>query len=61
MSMGPVSAAVVMYAGERLLTRIFDGQLLRKGVIRKMRRLAKMLLERDTLYEVVCDAFDDMV
>jgi hypothetical protein len=61
MSMGPVSAAVAMYAAERLLARILKGQLFRKGVVRKMRRLVGMILERNNVYEVVCEAFGDMM
>jgi hypothetical protein len=58
--MGPVSTAVVLYVAERLLTRLVAGQLLRKGIARKMRRLGVMLIEWHLMYEVVCDLLDDI-
>jgi hypothetical protein len=60
LSMGPVSAAVVMYIAERAVTRIANGQLMRRGIIRKIRRLGSMVLEWHMLLEVVYDLLEDM-
>jgi hypothetical protein len=60
-SMGPISSAVAMYATERLLTRVLKGQLFRKGVLRKMRRLTKMIFEWNNICEVICEALDDVI
>jgi hypothetical protein len=60
MYMGPVSAAVVLYVAERFLSRIIAGQVLRKGVSRKLRRLRVMLTEWHVIYEVACDVLDDI-
>ncbi len=59
LSMGPVSMAVVMYAGERLLTRLVSGQLLRKGIARKIRRLTKMVLDWHVIEQIVNDYLED--
>ena len=58
--MGPVSAAVVMYIAERAVTRIANGQLMRRGIIRKIRRLGSMVLEWHMLLEVVYDLLEDI-
>jgi hypothetical protein len=58
--MGPVSMAVAMYVGERLLGRMVNGQLMRKGVARKIRRLAFMILDMHVLYEVLYDCLEDL-
>jgi Ni/Fe-hydrogenase subunit HybB-like protein len=58
--MGPVSMAVVLYVGERLLDRLVSGQLLRKGVVRKIRRLLRMILDVHVLYEMFYDYLEDI-
>ena len=60
MSMGPVSMAVAMYVGERLLGRLVAGQILRKGVARKIRRLAGMILDVHVMYEVLYECLENM-
>jgi hypothetical protein len=60
LSMGPVSMAVVLYVGERLLDRLVSGQLLRKGVVRKIRRLLRMILDVHVLYEMFYDYLEDI-
>ena len=59
-SMGPVSAAVLLYVGERALTRAVNGQLLRRGISRKIRRLVGMICQWHMIYEVVYDMLEDM-
>jgi hypothetical protein len=59
-SMGPVSAAVILYIGERALTRAVNGQLLRRGISRKIRRLVGMICHWHMIYEVVYDMLEDM-
>ena len=60
MYMGPVAAAVILYVAERLVSRLFAGQLLRKGVPRKMRRLKGMLTEVHVIHAVALDIIDDI-
>jgi hypothetical protein len=60
LSMGPVSMAIVLYVGERLIDRLMAGQLLRKGVARKMRRLMYMILDVHVMYEIFCDCLEDI-
>ena len=57
-SMGPVSASVVLYVASRLLSRIYKGQLMRKGVYRKLRRMSVLLLDYHLVYEMVLDCLD---
>jgi hypothetical protein len=58
-SMGPVTSAVALYITERIVTRIAKGQVFRKGVIRKLRRLNNMILEWHIIHEIVCDILED--
>ena len=58
--MGPVTMAVVLYVGERLLGRMVSGQLLRKGVARKIRRLVYMITDVHVLHEVLQDLLEDI-
>jgi hypothetical protein len=60
MEMGPVTTAVGLYAVERLLTRIMAGQIHRKGVIRKVRRLLSMVTEFHMMWEMMQDVIEDM-
>jgi len=60
LSMGPVTMAVVLYVGERLLGRMVSGQLLRKGVARKIRRLVYMITDVHVLQEVFQDLLEDI-
>ena len=59
--MGPISSAVVLFVFERFMKRAVAGQLLRKGVSRKIRRLRTMLTEWHMVHEVLCDLFEDLV
>jgi hypothetical protein len=52
--------AVVLYVGERLLGRMVSGQLLRKGVARKIRRLVYMITDVHVLHEVFQDLLEDI-
>ena len=58
--MGPVVAAVVMFAIERFVIRLMTGQLLRKGVPRKIRRLGKMMTQVSVISAVAHDVLDDI-
>jgi len=58
--MGPVSASVVVYVAGRLLHRVCNGQILRKGVFRKMQRMGALMVEWHLLYEVLLDCLEDM-
>jgi hypothetical protein len=58
--MGPVTASVTMYVAERVLSRLAKRQLFRKGVIRKIRYLAKMLIDFEMVYEILYDLLEDM-
>ena len=60
MSMGPVSMAVAMYVGERLLGRLVAGQIMRKGIARKIRRLTGMILDAHVMYEVLYEYLENM-
>ena len=57
--MGPVSASVLFFVAGRLLNRICNGQLLRRGVYRKMRRMGALMVEWHLVYEVVLDCLED--
>ena len=59
--MGPISSAVGLFVLERVIKRAVAGQLLRKGVTRKIRRLRTMLTEWHMVHEILCDLFDDLV
>jgi hypothetical protein len=59
-SMGPVVSSIVLYTVERFLNRLVAGQLLRKGVSRKIRRLVSMMVTAHVIYEVVFDMLEDM-
>ena len=59
-SMGPVSASVLLYVAGRLLNRICNGQLMRRGVFRKMRRMGALMVEWHLVYEVLIDCLEDM-
>jgi hypothetical protein len=58
-SMGPVTAAISLYIAERIVTRIVKGQVFRKGIIRKLRRLNNMILEWHIIHEMICDILED--
>jgi hypothetical protein len=59
-SMGPVSAALVLYVADRMMSRVLKGQILRKGVPRKVRRLLTMLVQMNVLHEFLFDVIDDI-
>ena len=59
-TMGPITASVVLYVVERVLTRAVHGQLLRRGIARKIRRLVAMVVEWHVLYEVFYDLLEDL-
>ena len=59
--MGPVVASLAMYATERVLKRVIAGQLLRKGVARKTRRLMVMIMEPAVLVDVLIDCLEELV
>jgi hypothetical protein len=61
MQMGPVTTAVGLYALERLMTRIMAGQIHRRGIIRKMRRLMFIVLEFHMLCEIIQDVMEDVL
>ena len=58
-SMGPVTTAIVLFGAEKLLKRITAGQIHRKGVLRKARRLMGMVLEFHTICSILEDTFGD--
>ena len=60
-TMGPITSAVLLYGVERLLTRILAGQIHRKGVIRKIRRLSSMIVEFHTMCDIIMDVVEDML
>ena len=60
LTMGPVATAVGLFVAEKAITRAMKGQLLRKGVVRKIRRLAHMFLKFDILYDMLCDMLEDV-
>jgi hypothetical protein len=43
------------------LTRILAGQIHRKGVIRKIRRLRSMIVEFHTMCDIIMDVVEDML
>jgi hypothetical protein len=57
--MGPVSTAVVVYIAERFVLRLTAGQIMRKGVTRKIKRLMHMVLELHLLFEILQDVLED--
>jgi hypothetical protein len=59
--MGPVIASLVLYGMERICTRVLAGQLLRKGIRRKVRRLAGMMTQVEVLSDVLPDFIDDVM
>jgi hypothetical protein len=59
LSMGPVFTAVVVYIAEKFILRLAAGQIFRKGVTRKTRRLLYMILEVHVLLEIVQDVLED--
>lgn len=58
--MGPVVASLVMYAAERLISRLVAGQILRKGVSRKIRILVRLMMTESVLHDVLSDFLEDM-
>lgn len=57
--MGPVSTAVLVYVAERVVLRLTAGQIMRKGVSRKIKRLVNMVLEHHLLFEILQDILED--
>ena len=60
-TMGPVVAALAMYATRRMLTRLVAGQILRKGVHRKIRRLGSMFMEHHVLIDICNELVEDLL
>jgi hypothetical protein len=59
-TMGPLTAAVVLYSVDRLVTRVMARQIHRKGVLRKIRRLISMVTEFHMICELVQDVVEDI-
>ena len=59
-SMGPVATAIVMFVAEKAIQRTVKGQLMRKGVVRKMRRLSHLVLELNNSLAMLYDMLEDM-
>ena len=60
-TMGPVVASLAMYATRRMLTRLVAGQILRKGVHRKIRRLGSMFMEHHVLIDICNELVEDLL
>jgi len=45
---------------DRAVRRLVAGQILRKGVVRKMRRLMRMMSEFSVVSEIVQDVIEDV-
>lgn len=60
-TMGPLTSAVVLYSLERLCTRIYAGQMHRKGIARKMRRLMCMIGEFPMVCALLMDVLEDIL
>ena len=58
--MGPVVASLAMYATERLVSRLVAGQILRKGVARKLRILVRLMMKESVLHGVFSDFLEDI-
>ena len=58
--MGPVVASLAMYATERLVSRLVAGQILRKGVARKLRVLVRLMMKESILHDVFSDFLEDI-
>ena len=58
--MGPVVASLAMYATERLVSRLVAGQILRKGVARKLRILVRLMMKESILHGVFSDFLEDI-
>ena len=59
--MGPVIASLAMYATQRMLTRLAAGQLFRKGIPRRIRRLMSLMMEHDILADVFHDFMEELL
>jgi hypothetical protein len=60
-SMGPVTSALVLYVADRMVSRVLKGQILRKGVTRKVKRLFTMFGEMDIIHQWLCDVCEDLL
>ena len=60
LKMGPVATAVVLFVVEKAMSRALKGQILRKGVLRKMRRLSHMVLEWNVVLSILYDILEDV-
>ena len=61
LTMGPVATAVVLFVVEKAVSRAVKGQLMRKGVLRKMRRLSRMVLEWNVVLSILYDMMEDIL
>jgi hypothetical protein len=59
--MGPVTSALVLYVADRMVSRVLKGQIMRKGVARKVKRLFAMLAEMNIIHQFLCDVFEDLL
>ena len=59
-NMGPVISAVGIYVINRIVIRVLKGQVFRKGVTRKLKRLSNMILEWHIIYEMIYDILEDI-
>lgn len=61
MYMGPVSFAVMLYVADRFVSRVLKRQLFRRGLRRKVVRLAGMITSWDTMSEMAFDLIEDIM
>ena len=60
-TMGPVIASLAMYATKRMVSRLVAGQLFRKGIPRKIRRMFSMMTQDDVVVDVLGDLFEEIM
>jgi len=60
-SMGPVVASIILFVLQRFCTRLVSGQILRKGIPRKIRRMIKMMMENDVIADVFSECIEDLL
>ena len=60
-TMGPVIASLAMYATKRMLSRLVAGQLFRKGIPRKIRRLFSMMTQDEVFVDLLQDFLEELM
>ena len=60
-SMGPVVASLIAFVINRFVTRVLAGQLFRKGIPRKIRRMTKMMMEHAVITDVFFECLEDIL